>query len=206
MCIRDRNDRDLLRATAVTRGWNGYRNKSQHRKLTLEKNILPPLQPGLEPGTFRLRVRRSNHWAIPAPWEFIHVKPYNSITRGTTLHSYCARPVSNYNTELSVTQTNQSGICVFAVKSSLPCYVSTGSLAGNAMKLEARRGFSSSSFGSPKSYNHRTGAQMGYDIYTLNYAQAQNKSQATWRSREFWQTSLVHKIMSPTTTKNKNKI
>ena len=30
------NGRDLLRATAVTRGWNGYRNKSQHRKLTLE--------------------------------------------------------------------------------------------------------------------------------------------------------------------------
>ena len=24
-----RNDRDLLRATAVTRGWNGYRNKSR---------------------------------------------------------------------------------------------------------------------------------------------------------------------------------
>ena len=32
-----RNDRDLLRATAVTRGWNGYRNKSQHRKLSMEK-------------------------------------------------------------------------------------------------------------------------------------------------------------------------
>ena len=31
------NDRDLLRATAVTRGWNGYRNKSQRTKLTLEK-------------------------------------------------------------------------------------------------------------------------------------------------------------------------
>ena len=29
------NDRDLLRATAVTRGWNGYRNKSQYRKLAL---------------------------------------------------------------------------------------------------------------------------------------------------------------------------
>ena len=55
------NDRDLLRATAVTQGWNGYRNKSQHRKLTLEKKILPPLLPGLEPGTFRSRVRRSNH-------------------------------------------------------------------------------------------------------------------------------------------------
>ena len=33
------NDRDLLRAAAVTRGWNGYRSKSQHRKLTLEKRF-----------------------------------------------------------------------------------------------------------------------------------------------------------------------
>ena len=61
------NDLDLLRATAVTRGWNGYRNKSQHRKLTLEKKSLSPLQRGLEPGTFGSRVRRSNHWTIPAP-------------------------------------------------------------------------------------------------------------------------------------------
>ena len=55
------NDRDLLRATAVTRGWNGYRNKSQHRKSTLEKKILPPFQPGFKPATFQSRVRRSNH-------------------------------------------------------------------------------------------------------------------------------------------------
>ena len=34
------NDRGLLRATAVTRRWNGYRNKSQHRKLTLENKII----------------------------------------------------------------------------------------------------------------------------------------------------------------------
>ena len=40
------NDRDFLRVTVVTRGWNGYRSKSQHRKLTLEKKILPPLQTG----------------------------------------------------------------------------------------------------------------------------------------------------------------
>ena len=59
------NDRDLLCATAVTRGWNGYRNKSQHRKLTLEKKIIQPLQQGFEPTTFQSRVRRSNHWAIP---------------------------------------------------------------------------------------------------------------------------------------------
>ena len=61
------NDRDLLRATAVTRGWNGYQNKSQHRKLTLEKKILPPFLQRFEPATFRSRVRRSNHWTIPAP-------------------------------------------------------------------------------------------------------------------------------------------
>ena len=41
------------------RGWNGYRNMSQHRKLTTEKKILPPFLPWLEPGTFRSRVRRS---------------------------------------------------------------------------------------------------------------------------------------------------
>ena len=61
------NDRDFLRATVVTRGWNGYRNKSQHRKSTLEKKILLPFQQGFEPATFQSRVRRSNHWAIPAP-------------------------------------------------------------------------------------------------------------------------------------------
>ena len=61
------NDRDFLRATVVTRGWNGYRNKSQHRKSTQEKKILPPFQQGFEPATFQSRVRRSNHWAIPAP-------------------------------------------------------------------------------------------------------------------------------------------
>ena len=61
------NDRDLLRATAVTRGWNVYRNKSRRRKVTLEKNILPPLLQGFEPVTFQSRVRHSAHWAIPLP-------------------------------------------------------------------------------------------------------------------------------------------
>ena len=61
------NDRDLLRATAVTRRWNGYRNKSQHRKSTLEKKILPPLLQGFKPTTFQSRVWLSNHWDIPTP-------------------------------------------------------------------------------------------------------------------------------------------
>ena len=41
--------RGLSRATAVTRGWNGYQNKSQHTELTMEKKILPPLLQGLNP-------------------------------------------------------------------------------------------------------------------------------------------------------------
>ena len=43
------NDRDLLHATVGVEHGGGmeYRNKSQHRKLTLEKKILPPLQQGL---------------------------------------------------------------------------------------------------------------------------------------------------------------
>ena len=38
------NGRGLLRATAVTRGWERTPpNESQHRKLNLEKKILPPV-------------------------------------------------------------------------------------------------------------------------------------------------------------------
>ena len=55
------NDRDLLHATALTQGWNGYQNKSQHKKMTLEKKILPPLLQGFKPTTFQSRVWRSNH-------------------------------------------------------------------------------------------------------------------------------------------------
>ena len=59
-------DWDLLHATGVTRGWNRYQNKSQHRKLTLEKKILLPLLVGLEPTTFWWWVWCSDHWPIPA--------------------------------------------------------------------------------------------------------------------------------------------
>ena len=46
------NDSDLLCATVVTQEWNRYRNKGQHKILTLEKKILPLLLLGLEPKTF----------------------------------------------------------------------------------------------------------------------------------------------------------
>ena len=76
------NDRDFLRATVVTRGWNGYRNKSQHRKSTLEKKILPPFQQGFEPATFQSRVRCSNHWAIPAPRRWTAAQRFKGGKKG----------------------------------------------------------------------------------------------------------------------------
>ena len=58
---------NLLCATVVTPGWNGYWNKSQHRKSTLEKKICPLLLQGFDPMTFQSHVWCCNHWAIPAP-------------------------------------------------------------------------------------------------------------------------------------------
>ena len=59
------NDRDLLRATVVTQEWNGYQNKSQHRKWTLETQTLPPLMLGFKPVTFQSWVWCANHCGIP---------------------------------------------------------------------------------------------------------------------------------------------
>ena len=47
------NDWDLLLATAVKQDWNGYQNKSQHRKLTMKKKNLLMLLLGLKPRTFQ---------------------------------------------------------------------------------------------------------------------------------------------------------
>ena len=77
---------DFLRAAVVTRGWNGYRNKSQHRKSTLEMKILPPFQQGFEPATFQSRVRCSNHWAIPAPNVILDAWLYPFIARIFNVH------------------------------------------------------------------------------------------------------------------------
>ena len=49
-CTSGRMTGIFLRVTATTRGWNEYRNKSQHRKSTMEKKIFPRLLRGHEPG------------------------------------------------------------------------------------------------------------------------------------------------------------
>ena len=51
----------------MSRGLGDVYKRQEHTKLTLEKKILQPILPGFELATFRLRVRRSNQQAIPAP-------------------------------------------------------------------------------------------------------------------------------------------
>ena len=45
------NDRGLLRVSAVTLGWNEHRIRVRTTKWNLEKTILPPLLPRIEPTT-----------------------------------------------------------------------------------------------------------------------------------------------------------
>ena len=62
--------RDLLRATAVTLGWKGeYRNKSLHRKLTLEKTISPAAPAGTRTRDLSITspTLLTTELAVPAP-------------------------------------------------------------------------------------------------------------------------------------------
>ena len=44
------NDRNISRATAVTRGLNAYRRVNHYRKFNLKNKTLPPLLPGVGKG------------------------------------------------------------------------------------------------------------------------------------------------------------
>ena len=101
------NGRDLLRATAVTRGWNGYRNKSQHRKLTLENKIRPPLLQGFKPTTFYSRVRRSSHWAIP-----------NRLTKKARRDTDAVSPRVNIQCRLSYGVHASTAVCTLKIPNS----------------------------------------------------------------------------------------
>ena len=97
------NDRDFfilifLRATAVTRGWNGYRNKSQYRKLILEKKILPLLLSVLEPATFPSRIRSLTTELSPLPILYVHNSLISQLSYAATLK--CSANVSENDTNL----------------------------------------------------------------------------------------------------------
>ena len=77
------NDRDLLRATAVTLGWNVYQNKSQHRNTGEENSPTAPV------GTWSLNISITSpalyHWTNPA-YHAIHFYPVSS-NHFNTYHS-----------------------------------------------------------------------------------------------------------------------
>ena len=53
-------------------------NKSQHRKLTLDRKILPPLLPGFELATLRSRIRRSTKKLSWLPFQFSGLEVFNA--------------------------------------------------------------------------------------------------------------------------------
>ena len=117
------NDQDLLCATAVTQGWNGYRNRSQHRKLTMEKKILPPLQQGFKPVTFRSWVLRSNHWAIPAPQLVICVTCYvDTIASTEGYNNDTPEPFINTFNKPAYSLQKQCSFYIFLIETGIdPC-------------------------------------------------------------------------------------
>ena len=54
------NDRDLLRATAVTRGGRDIEIRVSAESRPWRRKFSPPLLQGFEPATFQSRIRRSN--------------------------------------------------------------------------------------------------------------------------------------------------
>ena len=64
------NNRDLLRATAVTRGWTDTEIQVSTESWPWRRKFS---RHSLNPVTFRSQAQRSNHWATPAPvcWEKI---------------------------------------------------------------------------------------------------------------------------------------
>ena len=75
-----RNDRGHLRATAVTRGWNGYRNKSQHRKLTLGEENSPAAPAGIRTRDLSITSPAPEPLSCPRPRTYIgHVSRLSSM-------------------------------------------------------------------------------------------------------------------------------
>ena len=93
------NDWDLLRATAVTRGWNVYQNKSRHRNTGEENSPTAPA------GTWSLNISIMSpalyHWAIPV-YHAIHFYPVSSNHFNTHHSEKDTRPVhsNNFSIEL----------------------------------------------------------------------------------------------------------
>ena len=101
-------DRDFLRATAVTRVWDGYRNNSQHRKLTLEKNIYRrrSCRDSNPKPQFRSRVRQATTELSPLPTRLLILSRVDSLTSSKWIEP----TPSNTNSSLSLTNQNARAV------------------------------------------------------------------------------------------------
>ena len=89
-------------------------NKSRRRKLTLEKNILPPLLPGIDPAAFRSRV-----WRRRLPTELARLcitmelicpaKLFDLLAKMCVLHAWRHSTAADY-VLIVFTLTNESVI------------------------------------------------------------------------------------------------
>ena len=84
------NDLNLLRVTAVTRVWNGYRNNIQHRKLTLRKKFSRRACKNSNPRPFNHESGALTTELSPLPvlWSGIGYPAIPSCRRGKSLNPF----------------------------------------------------------------------------------------------------------------------
>ena len=92
------NDRGLLCATVITWEWNRFLSKTQHRKLTLEKKILP-----------HLIINNMSLYVSTVSVSFLH---YACVSRLLLCLQYS---VSVCGSQLSLSSATSSSVCLVSV-------------------------------------------------------------------------------------------
>ena len=102
------------------------KEEEKEEKLSLEKKILPPLLPGLEPETFRLRVCRST--SEPS-LRSCRDSTRDLSTTKLSLYSPLPKP-SKLPVPAKINLNNSSSVVLPNPKTSLPCCSCQASLGG----------------------------------------------------------------------------
>ena len=91
-------------------------NKSQHRKLTVEKTIFPLILPAIESAKFWSRVLRSTSWAILIWMSWLWNSDHESLTQPAELYWFECPGCEILITSLSLNQLSCTDLNVLAVK------------------------------------------------------------------------------------------
>ena len=118
---------NILHTTAVTWGWNRYRNKSQHRKLTLEKKILLH-----DKALWWCQLLWWTWCTVEVPqWCFNACRPWRTMRANNwlTVHRciiFCST-VARHNTDKNLSAINwrkQSNIWIYTTEKNYPSSLS----------------------------------------------------------------------------------